>query len=153
MRETRKDLVWAARIYSSEYHETGYGPSTAWFGNNQPKHYIDELNFSVGKVRYLTKDIGFSLTGGPSYVHYEMPINIKRVSSGGWGGIITSTTFEHDVRKYYLLGLSARGEMIIGPWNSVGFTVGGEYHYSRKVRWGGMSINLMLGRFRPKKPE
>ncbi|KAA3436999.1 hypothetical protein [Rufibacter hautae] len=150
LRESKKQQVWAVRVYSTEYYEPGYGPKAGRFGKDQPKHYINELNISFGKVRYLRKDLAFSFTAGPSLVLYEMPTNVNAVRSG-WG-IITGTTYEYDIKKYLLPGLSGRGEMILCPYPTVGISLGGEYHLSRKVTYAGFLLNLMLGRFQPKKP-
>lgn len=43
--------------------------------------------------------------------------------------------------------------MIICPYSTVGLSLGAEYHLSRKVKYTGFILNIMFGRFHPKKPQ
>ncbi|MFB9862856.1 hypothetical protein [Rufibacter immobilis] len=155
VKETRQNYLLAVRMYSQEYEETQDGQlrNTALFGNNLPKHSVDELNLTIGKFRNERKRINLSLSTGPSLVRYKMPHNIKKVTSGGWGGILNSTHYEYDVRTYWLPGWSIRGDFAVMVTHAFGLSVGGVFNYNRKVPNGGLNLNLLIGELYPKRKK
>ncbi|GGK85812.1 hypothetical protein ACD591_17740 [Rufibacter glacialis] len=151
--ETRQNYLLALRSYSHGYEETDDGQlkNTAWYGSNLPMHNVEELNLTVGKSRDVHQRIALSLSTGPSLVRYQMPHNIKTVTSGGWGGILNSSYYEYDVRTYWLPGWSIRGDMVLAANHAFGLSIGGVFNYNSKMPNGGLNLNFLVGKLGPKK--
>jgi hypothetical protein len=146
--ENKQKLVLAFRYYGQEYL-ADVPPNDHVAEQFIPNHVVNEYNLSLGKVWKHNEQIFFSLSAGPSLIHYEMPYNLKKVPhpSNSWGGFFNFSIYEYEVRKYLLLGGSIRGDVAYIPWKNIGFTVGGVFNYNRKVPNGGLSLNMVVGRF------
>ncbi|GAA4314688.1 hypothetical protein [Nibribacter koreensis] len=142
--QTKANFLLSLGFTAVNYKDRKYDKKEAEI--NPPIHKIKEFNFSIGGLAPISRKVFFTYSTGPSFVKYEMPYNIT-IDTGGWGGIIRSSSYEYDTKEFGLFGWNAKTEFAFLLGESLGLTTGLTATATKEVAYGGVYVGLTIGDF------